>query len=214
MLSGQSGGSTTTGRCCFLSVLFPWASQVVLEVKNPPASAGDIRDTGSIPGSGGSPGRGPGKTLQYSCLENPLDRGAWWATVHGVTKSWPRLKRLSTHALFPSRLSTPKTTAVYCCVYSPKACAGHAVSFQQMFVDLLMIKDGSNVRKEKKEESEKVWVLRTEDSYSLWTGKEVVTAELFLQENVLLSLIRLLWHWGENEKTWGWSKSVNQLHWL
>ena len=90
--------------CCFISVLFPWASQVVLEVKNPPASTRDIRDTGSIPGSGGSPGRGPGKRLQYSCLENPLDRGAWWATVRGVTKSRPRLKWLSTHALFPSRL--------------------------------------------------------------------------------------------------------------
>ena len=97
------------------------------------------------------------------------------------------------------------------CLYSPKVCAGHAVSFQQMFVDLLMIKD---VRKDRKEESEKIRVLRTEENYLLWTGKEVVTAELFLQENVLLSLIRRLWHWGENEKTWGWSKSINQLHWL
>ena len=65
-----------------------WASQVALVVKNPPANAGDIRDMGSIPGSGRSPGEGHGNPLQYSCLENPMDRGVWWATVHGVTKSW------------------------------------------------------------------------------------------------------------------------------
>ena len=57
-------------------------------VKNPLANAGDIRDAGSIPGSGRSPGGGHGTPLQYSCLENPMDRGAWLATVHGVTESW------------------------------------------------------------------------------------------------------------------------------
>ena len=57
-------------------------------VKNPPVNAGDIRDVGSIPGSGRSPGVGNGNQLQYSCLENPMDRGAWQATVHRVTKSW------------------------------------------------------------------------------------------------------------------------------
>ena len=55
-------------------------------VKNPPASAGDVRDAGSIPG--GSPGEGNGNLLQYSCLENSMDRGAWQATVHGIAKSW------------------------------------------------------------------------------------------------------------------------------
>ena len=55
------------------------ASQVVLVVKNLPANAGDVRHTGSIPGLGRSPGRGHGNPLQYSCLENPTDRGAWWA---------------------------------------------------------------------------------------------------------------------------------------
>ena len=64
------------------------ASQVTLVVKNLPANAGDIRDAGSIPGSGRSPGKGHGNPLQYSCLENPMDRGAWWATVHRVAKSW------------------------------------------------------------------------------------------------------------------------------
>ena len=64
-----------------------WASQVVLGVKNPPASAGDTRDGDSIPGLERSPGGGHSNPLQYSCLENPMDRGAWRATVHEVTKS-------------------------------------------------------------------------------------------------------------------------------
>ena len=68
------------------------ASQVALVVKNPPANAGDIRDTSSIPGSERCPGGGHGNPLQYSCLENPMDRGVWWAAVCGVAKSWARLK--------------------------------------------------------------------------------------------------------------------------
>ena len=61
---------------------------VALVVKNPPANAGDLRDVGSIPGSGRSPGKGNANPLQYSCLENLIDRGAWWATVYRVAKSW------------------------------------------------------------------------------------------------------------------------------
>ena len=53
-----------------------------------PPSAGDVRDMGLIPGLGKSSGGGRGNPLQYSCLENPMDGGAWWATVHGVAKSW------------------------------------------------------------------------------------------------------------------------------
>ena len=68
-------------------------------VKSPLANAGDIRDRSSIPGSGRSPGGGHGNPLQYSCLENPMDRGAWWATVHKDCKSWTQLKQLSTHAM-------------------------------------------------------------------------------------------------------------------
>ena len=64
------------------------ASQGVLVVKNPPANAGDARDMGLIPGLGRSPGVGNGNPLQYSGLENPMDRGAWWATVHSIAKSW------------------------------------------------------------------------------------------------------------------------------
>ena len=63
------------------------ASQVALVVKNPPANAGDTRDTGSIPASGRSPGGGHGNPLQHSCLEIPMDRGARRASVHGVTES-------------------------------------------------------------------------------------------------------------------------------
>ena len=62
------------------------ASQVALVVKNPHANAGDIRDVSSIPGWGRSPAVGHGNPLQYSCLENPMDRGAWQAIAHGVTR--------------------------------------------------------------------------------------------------------------------------------
>ena len=74
------------------------AFQVVLMVKHLPANAGDIRDSGSIPESRRSPGGGDGNPLQYSCLENPIDRGAWWATVRGVAESRARLKQLIMHA--------------------------------------------------------------------------------------------------------------------
>ena len=71
-------------------------SQVALVVKNLCAHAGNVRDAGSIPGSGRSPGGENGNPLQYSCLENSMNIGAWQATVHGVTKSQTQLKRLST----------------------------------------------------------------------------------------------------------------------
>ena len=60
-------------------------------VKNPPINAEDVGDTGSIPGSGQSPGEGTGNLLQYSCLGNAMDRGAWQAAVHGITKNWTQL---------------------------------------------------------------------------------------------------------------------------
>ena len=65
-----------------------WSSQMALVVKKPPANAGDIRDAGLIPGLGRSPGEGNSNPLQYSCLENSMDRReAWRATVRGVAKS-------------------------------------------------------------------------------------------------------------------------------
>ena len=68
--------------------------------KDHAASAGDVRDMGSIPGSGG----GHGNPLQYCCLENPMDRGPWWATVHRVAQSQTRLKRLSMQACMPANI--------------------------------------------------------------------------------------------------------------
>ena len=67
-------------------------------VKESTCNAGAVGDMGSIPELGKSPGGGNGNPLQYSCLENPMDRGAWWATVHRVAKSWTQLKQLSMHA--------------------------------------------------------------------------------------------------------------------
>ena len=61
---------------------------MALVIKNLPVSAGDKRDAGLIPVSGRSPGEGNGNPLQYSCLENPMDREGWWATVHRVAKNW------------------------------------------------------------------------------------------------------------------------------
>ena len=78
----RSGIKFWTVLCSYLHVGFPGDSVV----KNPPACGGDV---GLIPGSGRSPGEGNGNLLQYSCLENPMDRGAWWVIVHGVAKSRP-----------------------------------------------------------------------------------------------------------------------------
>ena len=74
-------------------------SQVALVVKNLPASAGGVRDKSSISGLGRTPGGGHGNPLQYSCLGNPIDRGAWWSTVHWVAKNRTQLKQFSTHTL-------------------------------------------------------------------------------------------------------------------
>ena len=76
-----------------------WAFLVVLVVKNPPANAGDVREVGSIPGWGKSPGGGQGNPLQCSCLENPMHRGARQAIIHRMAKSQTRLKQLSMHIL-------------------------------------------------------------------------------------------------------------------
>ena len=85
-------------------------------VKNLPANVGDIRDMGVISGLGRSPGRGHGNPLQYSCLEKPKDGGAWWATVHGVTKSRIRLKRHSMaqhmHLLLEQNMTYPSTVCL------------------------------------------------------------------------------------------------------
>ena len=71
---------------CIYIYMYIWASQVALVIKNPATNAGDLRDTGLIPGWERSPGGGHGNPLQYSCLENHMDRRAWWTTVLGVAK--------------------------------------------------------------------------------------------------------------------------------
>ena len=85
-----------------LSLLPDGASQEALVVRNLPLSAGDLRDPGLIPGLERSPEGGYGHLLQYSCLENPMDRGAWQTTVHRITKSQTQLNQLSTYTRFPA----------------------------------------------------------------------------------------------------------------
>ena len=87
------------------------ASEVAQVIKSPPANAGDSKDMGLIPGSGRFPAVRNGNPLQYSCLENSMDRRAWWATVHGVTRSWTRLSNFhfyfspqTTYLLFDKKL--------------------------------------------------------------------------------------------------------------
>jgi len=80
-LQRQSSQNEITG---WALILYDWVPQMVLVVKNPPANTGDVRDLGSIPGLGRSLGGGHSIPLQYSCLENTMDRGAWRAIVHKV----------------------------------------------------------------------------------------------------------------------------------
>ena len=97
-------------------------SQATLAIKDLPANVADIRDAGWIPGSGRSPGND--NPLQYSCLENPMDRGAWWATVHRFSQSWIQLNDLAhtpvgyltnqtCHSLSPMLLPWPKVDQVW-----------------------------------------------------------------------------------------------------
>ena len=83
-------------------------------IKNPPANAGDLGDPGSTPGSGRSPGEGNGNPLQYSCLENSMGRGAWWAIVHGVAKSQTRLKHACYYLDTSPRMTVPVFQSTAC----------------------------------------------------------------------------------------------------
>ena len=82
------------------------ASQVAQWLKNLLTNAGDIENAGLIPGLGKCPEGGRGNPLQYSSLENPMDRGVWWATVHRVAKSWMWLKLLSMHSCTHKNVTT------------------------------------------------------------------------------------------------------------
>ena len=93
-------------------------------VKNVPASAGDRRVAGLTPGSRRPPGGGNSSPLQDSCLENPMDRGAWRAAVHGAAESWTQLKQLSTHAL----AKRCRTRAVPLIISSTPACVDEQIT--------------------------------------------------------------------------------------
>ena len=104
----------------------PMHFQVALVVKNLPANAGGIRDAGSIPGFGRSPGWGHGNPFQYSCLENPVDRGTWQAVVHGVAKSQTWLKQPNTYThniagIFRSTVQSKKNITLGFYVWRPIA---------------------------------------------------------------------------------------------
>jgi len=105
--------------------IFSWGFPGGSVVKNPSVSAGAAEETGLIPGSGRSPGGGNGNPLQYSYLKNLMDRGAWPAIVHGVAKSWTRLKQLSMHTyilvhILPySGLSQDIEYSSPCCTVGP-----------------------------------------------------------------------------------------------
>ena len=89
--------------------------KVALVIKNPTTNAEDIRNTGLIPGSGKAPGGGHGNPLQYSCLENPMDREAWWATVQMITKNWTQLKwwHAHTHTSLKILINSCKTSGMH-----------------------------------------------------------------------------------------------------
>ena len=107
-----------------------------LVVKNPPANIGDVRDVGSIPGSGRSPGRGHGNPLQYFCLKNPMDRGAWWATVHGIAKSWTRL---STHTHTHTTQAVIAEVAGICWVSHGRGLSAHSILSSVLCINLLLL---------------------------------------------------------------------------
>ena len=86
--------------------------------KESACNAGVAGDTGSIPGLGRSPGEGQGNPLQYSCLDNPMDRGAWWATVYKVSKSWTRRKQFSRKTSMTRQVKITQATQISACLGS------------------------------------------------------------------------------------------------
>ena len=97
-------------------------SLVVLVVKNPPANAEDIRDMGSTPGPGRSPGGVHGNPLQYFCLEKPMNRGVWQAIVHRSAKSQTQLKQLSTHTRDYDTRKMSKTPSLMTYLATSESC--------------------------------------------------------------------------------------------
>ena len=114
------------------------ASQVELVVKNPPVNAGNVRDTGSIPGSGRSPGEGNDTPLQYSCLGNPMNKGVWRATVHSVANNW---KWLSIN-IFGFKLLKDGKWFCYLCSFSTLLvqCVAHSRCSNTCWITIILIR--------------------------------------------------------------------------
>ena len=111
---------------------------MALVVKNLPANAGDIRDAGLIPGLGRSPGGGHGNPPQYSCLENPMDRGAWWAAAHQFPKSPTWLKQLSMHTIISDGEHISKCLLAICVSFG-ESLFWSSVHFLTVLFDYLIL---------------------------------------------------------------------------
>ena len=152
-------------------------TQVDLVIKNPPANAGDIRGPGSVPGSGRSPGEGNGNPLQYACLENPMVRGAWQATVHGVTKSRKWLstqgRHQPTHPLPCSTARSPTSSRI-----APRPCHMRVLPFFFLFYFLPIFKLW------------KAWEMKIKPPY--WPNKIPLWAGWGFQPNIKPQLSHLL----------------------
>ena len=124
---------------------------MALMVKNQSANAEDIRYLGLIPGLGRAPGGGRGHPLQYSGLECPMDRGAWRATVHGVSKSWTWLKRLSSHVIL-SREKRSRFQSKFSCV---------SILFSDTFESFVLINvsHGWQITEGQIEKESSIWLL-------------------------------------------------------
>ena len=134
MLGGESRPSSWLSILC--PCWLPWGFLLALVVKNPPVNSGNAIDAGLTPGLGRSPGEGNGYPLQCSCLKNPMDTGAWWATVPGVANSQTRL---SAHTLMFSgtRHIPPLPPPLHLCSYSTLAWHCLHACFKSSFYVLL-----------------------------------------------------------------------------
>jgi len=112
------------------------AFQVALVVRNLPANSGDIRDVSSIPGSGRSPGGGHSNPLQNSCLENPMDRRAWWATVVSQSRTWLMLLSMHTHIRIPEN----KDLGVIICIFFYSAHQNKVNVLKNLLINILEIR--------------------------------------------------------------------------
>ena len=185
-------------------------------VENPPSSSGDMRDVGLVPGSRRPPGEGHGNPLQYCCLENPIDRGAWQATVHRVMKSQIWLKWLSMHIgtwdrYFQQVIDSRMLTRMPGVGWQP----GDVTVVQRWYLhwmNLLVDTTCSHSYKEM------YFCLHDIVVQSLWRQDTRLTAEYWLSNKTWLLIVNLLIrqqvNWMLNSKRHSGSKSIVLLWWL